>query len=399
MTVEVVLGLPYLSGGALTRTARNLGAPVLLSANSFSRWRDDGPAPKGHEVSRMEARERMARGETAPFATAKPQRMREWASWTISQMRHADGLASVDLDSAGFHAMAAWGGFPWTPREYILDLCALHPFRRFSSMDMCVEPEVAADRDEVRERISRTIALNRECLMWSREAGIDNRLMMVIQGSNSDDYLRCFDAMHAMIGDEAVIGVGSMCRRKAGGDDGIVSIVDGLDRRLPKGVRLHLFGLKSDGAEAVAMLDPRVASIDSQAYGVSARRRASEIRKADPAFSKSNEFVAGIMAQWWTSQCARMARGAKATLQSSLPMFADAERRPASVYEALMIKARGEVNALIEQGEMEHDQIVSDSLLADWVQDWYEDLPDGVSPTDDYLGTHQLPIGADLEFA
>src|SRR3546814_4054981 len=83
--------------------------------------------------------------------------------------------------------------------------------------------------------------------------------MPVIQGANANDYLRRFDALEGMIGDERIIGVGSMCRRAVGGDDGIVSIVDALHRRLPRGIRLHLFGLKSDGAECVADLDGRVA--------------------------------------------------------------------------------------------------------------------------------------------
>src|SRR3546814_17347874 len=92
-----------------------------------------------------------------------------------------------------------------------------------------------------------------------------------------------------MIVDERIIGVGSMCRRAVGGDDGIVSIVDALHRRLPRGIRLHLFGLKSDGAECVADLDGRVASIDSQAYGFRARAIANERRKADPSFSQRSE--------------------------------------------------------------------------------------------------------------
>jgi hypothetical protein len=391
MTVEVVLGLPYLSGGALTRTARRLRAPVLLSANSFSKWRDVGPAPKGYEVSLMERRQRMARGETAPFATKRPQRMRDWIGWNVSQMVHAEGLSSVDLDSAGFHAMAAWGGFPWTPRSYVQELCTAFPFRRVSSMDLCVEAEVAQDRDAVRERISKTVALNRECRSLAVDAGIADRLMQVIQGATADDYLRCFDAMSGMIGDHAVIGVGSMCRRRAGGDDGIVAIVDQLDRRLPQGVRLHLFGLKSDGAEAVAMLSPRVASIDSQAFGVRARRIANDERARDPSFSKTNAFVAGVMETWWTGQVARMERGRRAVLQASLPMPPAPETPPATVFDALMVRARAEMNQLIEDGELDHDELCSETTLLQWVQDWYDDLPDDVCPNDPYTGLEQLP--------
>src|SRR3546814_13195846 len=89
--------------------------------------------------------------------------------------------------------------------------------------------------------------------------------MAVIQGANANDYLRCFDALEGMTGDERIIGVGSMCRRAVGGDDGIVSIVDALHRRFPRRIRLHLFGLKTDGAECVAELDGRVASLATQA--------------------------------------------------------------------------------------------------------------------------------------
>lgn len=391
MTVEVVLGLPYLSKGELTATAKRLGASVLLSANSFSRWRDEGPAPRGYEVCLMERRMRIARGEKPPFSTRRPQRMRTWKGWNPGQMVHADGLAAVDLDSAGFHAMAAWGGYPWTPRSYILDLATSYPFRRISSMDLCVEQEVAGDRDAVRERISKTVALNRECRILADDAGIGDRLMHVIQGATADDYMRCFDAMSAMIGDEAVIGVGSMCRRKAEGDDGIVAIVDQLDRRLPRNVRLHLFGLKSDGAEAVAMLDDRVASIDSQAFGVRARRIANDIRAADPAFSKSNAFVAGVMEDWWTRQVSRMRRGQSAVLQASLPMPSRPEPKPDTVFDALILRARAEINQMIENGELDADELCSDYTMQMWVQDWYDDLPDGVRPSDSYVGSHQLP--------
>src|SRR3546814_12249416 len=117
--------------------------------------------------------------------------------------------------------------------------------------------------------------------------------------------LRCLDGLEWMVGDGRIFGVGAMGRRAVGGDDGIFSIVDALHRRLPRGIRLHLFGLKSDGAECVADLDGRVASIDSQAYGFRARAIANERRKDDPSFSKSNVFVAEVMEKWYRGQVAR----------------------------------------------------------------------------------------------
>jgi hypothetical protein len=44
--------------------------------------------------------------------------------------------------------MARYGGFPWTTSDY-LALAASFPFRWFASMDYCVEPEIARDREEV----------------------------------------------------------------------------------------------------------------------------------------------------------------------------------------------------------------------------------------------------------
>lgn len=375
--VEVVLGLPYLSGGPLTATARRLGASVLLSASSFSKHQDHGPVPE--------------RWLSPDEIGGRQKRMREWVGWTLRQLAHAEGLAALDLDSAGFVSMALNNGFQWSPEQYVLGLCAAFPWRRFSSMDLCVEQEVARDRAEVRERIAKTIALNRECRIIARDVGIDDRLMPVIQGATADDYLRCYDAMSSSIAPGTVVGVGSMCRRQTKGDDGIVSIVDRLDRELPDGVMLHLFGLKSDGAEAVAMLNHRVASIDSQAYGVRARRIANDERRRDPAFSKSNAFVASVMETWWTGQVARMHRANGAVLQTSLPMPPTPERWPATVWEALEMRVRAETNELIMSGELDASELCTDTSLVGGVQILMDDLPEGVAVGDPYVGLHQLP--------
>jgi hypothetical protein len=377
MPVEVVLGLPYLSDGPLTRTARRLDASVLVSASAFSKQTDFGPVPE--------------RWLSDAQRTGRTRRMKEWSGWNTSQLRHAHGLAAIDLDSAGFVAMALKNGYEWTVRQYVETLCTAHPWRRFSSMDMCVEPEVARNRDEVRERMAKTAALNRECRLVAADCGIEDRLMHVIQGSTPDDYLRCFDMISDMVPDDAVVGVGSMCRRQTGGDDGIVAVVERLHAALPDGVRLHLFGLKSDGAEAVAMLDGRVASIDSQAYGVRARRIANDERRRDPSFSKSNEMVASVMETWWTGQVARMARGSSAALQACLPMPSTPEPAPRTVWEALRLRARAETNAMILDGDLDWCEMVSERAVEEHAQILSDDLPDDVLWSDPYTGLHQLP--------
>lgn len=389
MPAQVILGLPYLSNGPLLDTARRLKAPILLSANAFARHQDLGPVPPGHEFTRLERHiRRITNDNRPPSPRQRARRMREWDGWNLASLRHAEGM-EVHLDSAGFVAMAAQGGYSWTPESYILDLCARYPFARFSSMDLCVEQEVASDRDEVRERISKTINLNQRCHRLSCDAGIEDRLMPVIQGATPDDYLRCYDALAGLIGERRVIGVGSMCRRDTAGPNGIVAVVDALDRRLPPGVTLHIFGVKSSGGEQIAFMD-RIASIDSQAYGITARQKAQEMRRTDPHFSKSNAFTAGIMEQWYLSQVGRMARSKPRGIQAGLP-FGETDARPTTVGQALEMRARAEINQMIEDGELDHDQWVSHHMLNDWMSDWIDDLPPGTDPGDAFTGIGQLP--------
>src|SRR3546814_12529516 len=100
-------------------------------------------------------------------------------------------------------------GFLWSPEEYIFGLCAAYPWARFSSLDQCVEPEIAPNRFIVEERISKTINLNKTCQMLANDVGIGDRLMPVIQGANANDYLRCFDrSEESRLGKEGV----STCR-------------------------------------------------------------------------------------------------------------------------------------------------------------------------------------------
>lgn len=389
MPARVILGLPYLSNGPLVNTARRLNAPILLSANAFARHQDHGLVPPGHEFTRLERYVRQLTNDTRPPSPRqRSRRMREWTGWNLTSLRHAEGM-EVHLDSAGFVAMAAQGGYSWTPESYILDLCAGYPFARFSSMDLCVEQEVASDRIEVRERISKTIHLNQRCHRLSCDAGIDDRLMPVIQGATPDDYLRCYDALAGMIGEKRVIGVGSMCRRDTEGPNGIVAVVDALDRRLPPGVTLHIFGVKSSGGEQIAFMD-RIASIDSQAYGITARQKAQEMRRHDPSFSKSNAFTAKIMEEWYLSQVNRMAKSKPASFQAGFT-FGATDDQPMTIGEALELRARAEINQMIEDGDLDHDQWVTHNMLGDWMSDWIEELPAGTGLQDPFTAMAQLP--------
>lgn len=310
--IAFMLGIPVVCDGPVLRTARALRAPVLVSANALSRWR--------FEVG-------------------------GWRAWNGFATRPLRALTGLDahLDSAGFVAAVRYGAFPWAVVRY-MDLCAAFPWRWFASMDLCVEPEVAHDEAEILNRVARTARLARLCMRQARDRGIAERLLPVIQGWEPRHYLRCLDMMPALDG-YPVIGVGSMCRRHVRGPTGAVAVVEALDRALPPGVRLHLFGVKTDAAEALRG-HHRIASVDSQAYGMHARQ---EARKG--GFSKSNAYLAGVMAEWWQAQLERLARpGWRETpSQDTLDL---APPPPACPVEQRIEAALEEMRELVAEDEM-----------------------------------------------
>jgi hypothetical protein len=329
MTPEIILGLPHLNEGPILQRARRLGQPVLISANSLSRW-------------------------------SRPQGWPEWLGWRLGQLANARGLASIDLDSGGFVCAVRYGGIPWTIDAYMA-LAAAYPFRRFASIDYCVEPEIARDREAVLDRISRTIRANRDCRDRALDLGIIDRFMPVIQGRRPDDYERCADALAWSLLPGTVIGVGSMCRREIAGPEGLVAVIAHLDRILPPGIRLHAFGVKGSALPYLKPHFDRIASIDSQAYGIAARRDA--LVRGVP---KTDALVADHLERWGRRQLIRLTEPARI----SPPIY----RRPpaaagTSAWDDTIAVARAEIRALIEAGDLDHD-----ALTEGWVEQWAADL-------------------------
>jgi len=230
------IGLP-LAGGHLAAAARRLGAPVLISANALSR-----PWPRKH------------RGE------------HRWPGFR----QPSAALAGLDvaLDSAGFVAMSRYRGYPWPVDAYVR-LAGAHPWSWWAAMDLCCEPEIARDRDEVQLRIAGTCRLLSACRRAAGDLGVTPPTP-VLQGWLACDFVRCADRLPLLDWPD-LVGLGSMCRRRTGGLDGIVAVVDRLDQVLPAHVRLHLFGVKSAAIAALAG-HPRIASTDSQAWDFTARK-------------------------------------------------------------------------------------------------------------------------------
>lgn len=252
--------------------ARELAAPVLISANALRRARRPG-----------------------------------------FMLPRASTFAGLDvaLDSAGFVAMFRYGGYPWSVAEYVR-LAAAGPWRWWASMDYCCEPEIARDRAEVRRRQVETVARLAECRAEAERVGA-SLPMPVLQGWTPDDYARCAELVGEL---PPLVGVGSVCRRHLGGPDGLLPVVERLDRVLERGVGLHLFGVKGRAIELLRG-HPRVASVDSMAWDYAARR---ELREVGATVERRGEKLRG----WYADQLAALGRPGWA-LQADLPLDA-AER-------------------------------------------------------------------------
>lgn len=390
--MEILIGLPSLSRGPLLNMAIELGAPVMVSASALAKWEDQGPVPPGYEFTPIERLIRDQKGDTRPPTPAQSKRrMRAWNGWNTAALDRLEGLAlRVHLDSAGFVAMARWGGVIWTPESYIEGLAAHPIFERFSSMDLCVEVEVAGSRAEADERIARTINLNKQCHRLAKGIGALDRLMPVIQGVTPRDYVACFHEISHLVPKGSVIGIGSMCRRPTGGDLGSIAVLEALDRHLPKDVRFHLFGIKSSGAEAALMWGDRVASIDSQSYGVRARQIANEKRATDPTFSKTNIFTAGVLKDWYHRQVERISTPKQFAVQPAMDL--STADQPSTVLDAIEMAVRAQFNDFIISGALDHDQIIGGRMLEESVLEIIPDLPAGVRALDCWTGLDQLPV-------
>ena len=361
---KLIVGLPHLSQGRLFRAALDMNAPVMVSASCLGKW-------KTHDH--------------------KGTKHRDWQGWNTRPLDKAQptGL-EIHLDSAGFVAMALRGGYDWSPESYVCELAAHPAVARASSMDLCVEREVANNRTAVKERIAKTINLNHRCYQIAKDEGISAKLMQVIQGDTVEDYLGCFEAIEAILPSDATIGVGSMCRRPTNGPNGALEIIAGLDDKLPRGITLHLFGVKSDAAEAAMAFGNRISSVDSQAYGTRARMIAGERRKEEPGFSKTDAFVAQVMQDWYRRQSERLASPRTFQRQPHLDLLEDQSTR--TVLEALEQQARDEFNSLISEGALDFDQLVGGRMLEEDVMGRIPRLPSGVRPHDIYKGPWQLPV-------
>ena len=215
----------------------------------------------------------------------------------------------VALDSAGFVATVRYGGYRWTVAQYV-ELAGLFGWSWWAQMDLCCEPQVAGDRATVDYRVRGTATLLWACraqvAAW-RDAGADwlTDPMPVLQGWRGEDYERSAE-LTAEVLDGAwpdLVGVGSVCRRQLGGEDGLYALLRHLDAVLPRRVKLHLFGVKGDAVRELARWD-RVASVDSMAWDFRSRRSARDAGERNDTTRRI-----GHLEAWYRRQLEAVAGG------------------------------------------------------------------------------------------
>lgn len=261
----VRVGIPH-AGGQLVAAARRRRMPVLFSANAFARTYG-------------------ARHEWAG----------DFRSFRLPDPAQFEGLDAA-LDSGGFVAAARYGDYRWTVEQY-LDLVASNDWAWWSSMDLCCEPEVAADKPLRLLRMAATAQLLAACRCGARDRGL-SMPMPILQGWTPDEYVQ--SAMWLPILDwPDLVGVGSVCRRPIHGPTGLLAVLEAVDAVLPDHVRLHLFGVKSEALELLAG-HPRIASVDSMAWDFGAR--------AQKRVGRDAAYRIGHMHAWTARQSATVHR-------------------------------------------------------------------------------------------
>jgi hypothetical protein len=247
-------GVPQVYG-ALVAAANAANIPVLFSANAFAVTKD-----------------------------------REFQRFNLSAARKLPATLRAALDSAGFVAMAKYGGYRWSESDY-MSLVAARDWDWWAAQDYCVEPPVAGAVVTLEMRLQATaLGYLRGCRL-AKEWGVKPPLP-VLQGWLPSHYMRCIELMDM---DEwpDLVGIGSVCRRNVHGPDGVAAIMETLDKALPRHVKFHLFGVKGGAVKSLGN-HPRFASIDSMAWDFGLR--------ADQRTGRTQEMRVDRMLGWQAGQ-------------------------------------------------------------------------------------------------
>lgn len=174
------------------------------------------------------------------------------------------------LDSGAFSQVAAHGAFTSTALDYVR---AVRRYRdeigRLSwaaPQDHMCEPFVLA-RSQLASTVPEAQAWTVANLLDLRTLAADLPFVPVLQGQTLDDYRRHVE-QYARVGvdlhAEALVGLGSVCRRQATPEIGRIVSALAAD-----GLRLHGFGVKADGLRRYGA---QLVSADSMAWSYNGRK-------------------------------------------------------------------------------------------------------------------------------
>lgn len=315
------VGMPLVAG-QLLQYGLESGLPLMFSANAFAR---------------MSAR-------------------KEFAGFRLDAAAAIPEPCDAALDSSGFCAASVFGDYRFSLDQY-LDLVAARSWSFWSSLDYCVEAQVAPEAATRRLRIDTTIARYWQCADRAAQRGLPPPLK-VLQGHYPDEYARCAEAMGIEEGTQ-LVGIGSVCRRHMHGEAGVLAIVRELDKLLPRGVALHFFGLKGSGplAALLAEFPHRVGSTDSMAYDFA-------VRRACPV-GRTQRMRANAMIEWHARQVSEL-------LQARAPLpTVPASARSRSVLEIATEAVGGAYGEFVLLNDLEYldckQLMVHDVALVQWL--------------------------------
>lgn len=194
------------------------------------------------------------------------------------------------IDSGGFTELRMHGGWKTTPEEYVALVRKVARGTRnlewAAIQDWMVEDDALAATGLTLADHQR---LTVESFVTLRELAPEVRWLPVVQGQTLADYLAHVEMYRAAgvdLRDMARVGLGSVCRRHS--SDEILAIVRELHGR---GIRLHGFGMKTQGLERAGGM---LRSSDSLAWSLDGRQISRKTGRRDSkgaSLANSQEFA------------------------------------------------------------------------------------------------------------
>jgi len=207
------------------------------------------------------------------------------------------------MDSGAFSEIKKNGEFLFTPSEYFEKVVEWNP-DCFVNMDwMCEPSQLKKTGKSIQEHQDLSIENQVELLDLSK--GEQPTLMGTIQGWTVQDYLSHVDQLRERGALIDYMGIGSVCRRHSTKD--ILKIIRTLRKSLPKRIKLHAFGVKTEVLKHRIIDD--LYSSDSMAWSYAGRLlpnpgHGNQCPVSDiPCFCHAiNCANCGVYMRWWTDR-------------------------------------------------------------------------------------------------